>query len=315
MTQWPAPGGQEAAHNVPPRLAAPTGPYWTPAPGWSPPPAKPPGPSPAKFFAVLLVVLTLIVAGLQLVPAPDVPPSGSNPRPSAGTPSEEPSDRSKPNSEHPKLTDNALYRQQVSGSCPEIRKAPSKDAYKNQVETLLTCLADIYEPLVTSADGQFAPVQHTFYGSRVDTPCGRQTDAYAFYCERDATIYLSEQVYTDAQYARLAVADTVIHEYGHHVQSMIGIFDAADALSESREVTVRREELQVYCWTYYVFASVPSFQLTDDDRSFFLDLWGHTNDPEGHGSVKAQQYWGPRGLEGRNLGACNTWSASKDRVH
>lgn len=264
---------------------------------------------------VLLLVLGLTVAGLQLVPAPEAPTATSTPRPSPRTPSAKATDPAKPTtSDYPKLTDNALYRQRVTGACPEIRKATSKDAYQNQVSALLTCLARIYEPLVTTADGRFTPVEHTLYGSRIDTPCGRQTDAYAFYCERDATIYLSEQVYTDSQYARLAVADTVIHEYGHHVQSMIGVFDAADELSESRQVTVRREELQVYCWTYYVFASVRSFQLTDADRSFFLDLWAHTSDPEGHGSVKAQQYWGPRGLNGENLGACNTWSVPKSSV-
>ena len=57
-----------------------------------------------------------------------------------------------------------------------------------------------------------------------------------------------------------------------------------------------------------------SFELTDIDRSFFLELWTHTSDPEGHGSVKAQQYWGPRGLDGQNLGSCDTWSVSKASV-
>ncbi len=269
---------------------------------------------------VLFLALAVTVAALQLVPPGAAPTSTRSPRPTASSsssasPSAEPTDSPKTNSaEHPRLTDNALYRLKVSGSCPTIQKAPSKDAYKNQVGTLLTCLARIYQPLVERADGRFAPVQHIFYGNRIDTPCGRQTDAYAFYCERDATIYLSEKVYSDSRYSRLAAADTVIHEYGHHVQSMIGIFDAADALSESREVTVRREELQVYCWTYYVFASLRSFELTDIDRSFFLELWTHTSDPEGHGSVKAQQYWGPRGLGGQNLGSCNTWSVSRASV-
>ena len=41
---------------------------------------------------------------------------------------------------------------------------------------------------------------------------------------------------------------------------------------------------------------------------------GDTTDAEGHGSVKAQQYWGPRGLDGENLGACNTWAVNADKV-
>ena len=94
----------------------------------------------------------------------------------------------------------------------------------------------------------------------------------------------------------------------------VPLLDAAEELDESREVTTRREELQVFCWTYYLFAAMPSFELTDGDRSFFLELWGNTNDAEGHGSVKAQQYWGPRGLDGADLGACNTWTVPKETV-
>ena len=190
----------------------------------------------------------------------------------------------------------------------------SRDAYTKQVTTPLTCLAGICEPLIERADGDFSRVQHRFYGRSTTSPCGASKDAYAFYCEQNGTLYLSDQVYENAAYARLVVADVVIHEYGHHVQAMMGVFDAAEDLDEDRATIVRREELQVFCWTYYVFASLPSFALDVDDHNYFREVWDHTDDPTGHGSVKAQQYWGARGLAGTNLGACNTWSVPKDRV-
>ena len=144
------------------------------------------------------------------------------------------------------------------------RSAPreSRTAYAQQVDGLLGCLATIFRPLVEQAHGTFGKVRHTYFGSAIDTPCGRESGAYAFYCEANATIYLSQAVYDGAHYGRLSVSDTVIHEYGHHVQAMMGAFDAAEHLSEARAVAVRREELQVFCWTYYVFASVPTFDLT-----------------------------------------------------
>ncbi len=263
---------------------------------------------------MLLVVLTLTVAGLQLVPTVAAPPTSRGPGVTV-SPVPEPSATATPSTDADStLMDNPIYRLQVSGSCPRISTPQSRTAYEQQVDGLLGCLATIFRPLVEQAHGTFGKVRHTYFGSAVDTPCGRESGAYAFYCEANATIYLSQAVYDGARYGRLSVSDTVIHEYGHHVQAMMGVFDAAEHLSEARAVTVRREELQVFCWTYYVFASVPTFDLTDSDRTFFLDIWSNTQDAEGHGTVKAQQYWGARGLQGGNLGACNTWSVTKDQV-
>lgn len=264
---------------------------------------------------MLLLAVGLVVAGLQALPMDAVPLPTSSARPSASG-SAQPTTSTEPSgsSGHPDLTDNPLYPLTVSGSCPAVQTPDSLAAYKAQVGALLDCLAGIFDPLIERSGAVPIKVGHTFYGSRVDTPCGSEADAYAFYCESDRTIYLSDEVYEDSQYARLSVADTVIHEYGHHVQEMAGIFEAAEELDESQAVIVRREELQVFCWTYYVFATVPSFAISETDRAFFLDLWAHTNDPEGHGTVTAQEYWGARGLAGRNLGACNTWSVPNSKV-
>ena len=262
---------------------------------------------------VLLVVVGLVLTGLRALPmntAP-VPPAGPAPSP---TPSASAS--SQPGGVgNPDLTDNALYGLRVSGTCPtEVRTVTSRADYTKQVGDLIDCLETMFQPLIVQANGTFSKVKHTFYDKAITSPCGRESGAYAFYCESDGTIYFSEQVYRDADSARLSVADVVIHEYGHHVQAMVDIFRWADRLKESRAIIVRREELQVYCWTYYVFASVGSFELSDADRSYFVEVWSNTDDPDGHGSVKAQQYWGARGLNGENLGACNTWSVSKEQV-
>lgn len=276
-------------------------------------PPKPPGPSPVAFFVVLLVVVGPVVTGLRALPlgAEGIPPSGPDPSPTATT-----SSSAKPGGVGESgLTDSALYPLRVRGTCPAaVRIVTNRADYKKQVNDLLGCLETLYQPLIEQAKGSFSKVSHTFYDKAVTSPCGRETDAYAFYCESDGTIYFSEQVYADAGYQRLSVAEVVIHEYGHHVQAMMHIFRLADQLKESQAIIVRREELQVFCWTYYVFASVGSFELSDADRSFFLDVWSHTDDAEGHGSVKAQQYWGARGLNGENLGACNTWAVTKEQV-
>jgi predicted metalloprotease len=263
-------------------------------------------------MVVLLVVVGLVVAGLQTLPI------GTEPVPGASATAQASSTASTSKSsgvDIPELTDSPLYQQKLSGSCPHpVRAISSRSEYEQQVDQVISCLETLYRPVIDAASGDFSTVHRTFYDTTVASPCGKETDAYAFYCETDATMYFSEQVYKDAKYARLSVADVVIHEYGHHVQAMMDFFDHADGLDEKKAVTIRREELQVFCWTYYTFANVPSFDLTSSDKEFFLDVWGDTTDAEGHGSVKAQQYWGPRGLDGENLGACNTWAVSADKV-
>ena len=253
-------------------------------------------------MVVLLIVVGLVVAGLQTLPIGTdpvpLPGSSTTPSPSSSTPTTNKST----GVGVPELTDSALYRQTLSGTCPKpVKTISSRSQYEQQVDDLIACLETLYRPVIDSAGGDFSTVSRTFYDKTVASPCGKETDAYAFYCETDNTMYFSNRVYEDAQYARLSVADVVVHEYGHHVQAMMNFFDESDGLDEKRTVTIRRIELQVFCWTYYVFAHVPSFELTGSDKEFFLDVWGDTTDAEGHGSVKAQQYWGPRGLDGENL--------------
>jgi uncharacterized protein len=279
-----------------------------------PPPHRPVGAG--TFLVVVLVVVGLVVAGLQTLPVFGTAPPAPGSSPSAAGSASAPGSRTATPGVRPgdPLTDSRLYPLRVSGSCPQVRRVTTRDAYTEQVAELLGCLERIFRPLIDEAGGDFAPAHHEFYARSASSPCGTERDAYAFYCTENATLYFSDDVYNDARYARLMVADVVIHEYGHHVQAMMGMFDAAEDVDEDRVSITRREELQVFCWTYYVFATLPSFALTVDDHSYFREVWNHTDDADGHGSVKAQQYWGARGLAGSNLGACNTWSVSADRV-
>ncbi len=303
----PLSNGPDVGHFLPPRFGSPGLPAQFGIPAPLSPPRQPP--SPGRFLVVVLVVIGLVAAVLQTLPVFDTAlsePAGSRTGTAAGTaPSFRPGDP---------LTDSKIYPMQVKGSCPAARSVTTREAYEAQVSSLIDCLAGIFKPLVNQAGGNFEAAKHKFYGRSTSSPCGSEQDAYAFYCTRDATLYFSDQVFEDSQYGRLMIADVVIHEYGHHVQAMMGMFEAADGLSEEKAITTRREELQVFCWTYYVFANVESYELSAADHSYFRDVWSHTDDPVGHGSVKAQQYWGARGLNGTDLGACNTWKEPASRV-
>ncbi len=210
------------------------------------------------------------------------------------------------------LIDNALYPLRLSGDCPGQDSPRTRRAYQAQVDALLECLSAAYRPLIDEAGYDFRPVEHTYFGTTADSPCGREADAYAFYCEENSKIYFSEKVYRYASIQRLSVVEVVIHEYNHHVQSMVGILNAED---RRRDATAeRRVELQALCWTYYAFHTVEGFAVNDDDLVWFDEIWADSPDPQGHGSVAAQRLWGSRGLNGTDLAACNTWAAPEDEV-
>lgn len=308
MTQPQQPPAQEASHFLPSRLGTP-GYVPNPFAHWTV--ATPPRPPrwPALVFSVtLLVTVGLVIGALATfapLPAPPPPkPQGLIPTVASPAPTAYPS-----TAQQRTLMDHPLYALKPVGTCPRITTPGSRRAYETQVDAVIDCLSQIYRPLIEQTGGSYTHVGLQHYDTSVDTPCGHESGAFAFYCSRNSTIYLSDDVYASAQDGRLSVADTVLHEYSHHVQSMAGFFNAAEALNQSRSAIERRVELQVFCWTYYMFTVVDGFAVTDTDRRFFLWVWDEANDPEGHGSVTAQKYWGARGVHAENLGACNTWSA------
>lgn len=316
---WPGttyPPTQHQGGYAPP--PPPDQPYWSygavnPPPGWASPATVA---KPRRWIVTLVVVavaLLLIVVGLTLdrlglnptltTPTPDVTTPAVPPPAASGTPK---------GKDEETLMRNPLYALTISGACPKQDSPGSRAEYEAQVAALLGCLAKVYEPLVSAAGFDFRPVSHTFFGDSTSSPCGGDQDAYAFYCEENSTIYFSGDVYQDADEARLLVADVTIHEYGHHVQSMIGLFDADEEWDG--EATGRREELQTFCWTYYTLENVRGFDVDAEDERYFYWVMGQADDPEGHGSVKAQQLWGMRGLAATNFGSCNTWAAAVKEV-
>lgn len=321
---WPAGHWPAATGRVP---VVPVHPSWQPVqPGFGPPPgpsvadlwaAPPPPPQPPRRarWVVPLVVFALFAGGgfLRTIGSGQpVWPGGPSVR--TASPSAVPSvAKATPTTAKGRiLIDNALYPLRLSGDCPGQVSPKTRREYLAQVDALLECLSAAYRPLIERAGYDFRPVEHTYFDKTTDSPCGRDEDAYAFYCEENSKIYFSERVYSYASSQRLSVAEVVIHEYNHHVQSMVGILNAEDRRRDP--AAERRVELQSLCWTYYTFNSVRGFAVNDDDLFWFDQIWADSPDPDGHGSVAAQRLWGSRGLSGTDLAACNTWAAADDEV-
>lgn len=290
-------------------------------------------------YSVVGVLVAAMVAGLVLpaisqlplfapVQSPTATPSpvAASPAATAGSatssgpatsapPSSTPSAKATtPTSPVKILKQNPLYTLKVPASCPKQSIPSSSSAFRSQVKGLVACLNKSWRKALAKTDVEFSKPKIKFYKTSIETACSTLGSNFpAAYCTGDNTLYFSSSAYKQGGYYRLAVAQFVMHEYGHHVQWLTGIFENSRALDESSNKTSRRIELQAHCMAHYqlTHSKVDFDGLDRVDVEYQFD---YTNDPSGHGSTKAERYWGERGLDGKSMNACNTWKVPASKV-
>ena len=180
----------------------------------------------------------------------------------------------------------------------------------------------------------------TFSGA-VDTACGGATsDVGPFYCPVDSVIYLDTTFFDDVLQQQLngpsgAFVEPYVlaHEYGHHIQNLLGTMGQVRT-QQGPESDAVRLELQADCYAGMWAGSATSTDdasgealisdLTDEDVQQAVaaakavgddriqqQTTGRVN-PEGwtHGSAAQRVRWFTTGYEQGSLEACDTFSAS-----
>ena len=197
------------------------------------------------------------------------------------------------------------------------------------------------QALPDQAGTEYEPSVTTFFTGSVDTGCGPATsDTGPFYCPADGGVYLDITFFDAMLEGRLGAeggpfseAYVLAHEYGHHVQDLLGTMSRVRSQQGETSDAVRLE-LQADCyagmWTKFATevedenGEVFILDLTQDDVDRALDAAaavgddriqqssGGRVDPETwtHGSARARQYWFSVGLEEGTVEACDTFSAA-----
>ena len=192
---------------------------------------------------------------------------------------------------------------------------------------------DVYWSGAFEAAGQtYQRPGTTLFSDQVSTECGAATSAVGpFYCPLDQTIYIDlgfyEQLETrfGAEGGPLAEMYVMAHEYGHHVQNLLGLLEQSrDAGAESNAV---RTELQADCFAGVWIGNavdtgflqpisqdqlnqaLDAAQAIGDDR-IQEQTQGQVN-PETwtHGSAEQRQEWLVTGVESRSADSCDTFEA------
>jgi predicted metalloprotease len=188
--------------------------------------------------------------------------------------------------------------------------------------------------LPEQAGSELAPAQTITFSGGVNTGCGQATSQVGpFYCPADQQIYLDTTFFADVLEGQLGgqggdfVEPYVLaHEYGHHVQNLMGTMGQVRTQQGADSDAVRLE-LQADCyagmWTAHaedselitldegdIAEALDSAKAVGDDR--IQQKSGQGVDPEGwtHGSSEQRMAWFTRGYQEGTLEACDTFSAS-----
>lgn len=197
---------------------------------------------------------------------------------------------------------------------------------------------DVWSPLLQAQGVRFTPATFTAYDDATPTGCGTgQSSAGPFYCPGDQHIYLdlaffnelSQRFGVPGEFARAYV---IAHEYGHHIQGLMGTMDRRGPMGSygpqrGADSDSVRTELQADCyagiWAFHANQQFSILQNGDVDgavkaaSSVGDDTLQKENrgyvvpDSFTHGTSAQRVRWFQRGLEGGRMDACDTFSGAR----
>ncbi len=137
-----------------------------------------------------------------------------------------------------------------------------------EVVAVVNSLDNYWSDTFARSGQRYTPPRTVFFNGSVNTGCGGATsDTGPFYCPADKRVYIDLSFYQElqtrfgAQGGNLARAYVIAHEYGHHVQDLLGTTSRVQGGDTGPTSSSVRLELQADCyagvWTNHA-ATVPT---------------------------------------------------------
>jgi hypothetical protein len=190
---------------------------------------------------------------------------------------------------------------------------------------------DVWTPLLRAKGVAFTPATLTVYDYETPTGCGEgQSAAGPFYCAEDSHVYLDLSFFKELSDrfgapGQFAQAYVIAHEYGHHIQNLLGVFGEQSGSERGASGTSVRRELQADCyagvWAYHANAQFRILQQGDvegglraaaavGDDTLEKETQGYVvPDSFTHGTSAQRVRWFKRGLAEGDMDQCDTFGA------
>ena len=196
------------------------------------------------------------------------------------------------------------------------------------------------DALPADVSRQYRAAKTVIYSGATQSPCGTASNQTGpFYCPSDERVYIDASFFDElttkfgADDGALAQEYVVAHEYGHHVENILGFLEKGQDGTTGAESGSVRIELMADCmagvWANHASTTQDADgntllqPLTQDDIDSALSAaaavgddhiqeelgGGNVNqDSWTHGSSESRQKWFMAGYEGGTVNACDTFN-------
>jgi uncharacterized protein len=204
-----------------------------------------------------------------------------------------------------------------------------------RIVAVVNSVQKFWDGVFQRSNRQYTYVDTVFFTDQTQTACGYASSQVGpFYCPADKLVYIDLGFFDELQ-SRFGVGNSAFvqayvlaHEYGHHVQDLLGVLDTIGNDRQGPESKAVRSELQADCyagvWAAHATETRLIEQLTQADINDGLDAAAAIGDdriqeqtqgqvnPETwtHGSSEQRRRWFSRGYEQGRPAVCDTFTGS-----